>query len=76
MHDQNGRSAPRLLVGEPEALVVSAHFVAGQGWALKISCRRQFQLWGEAATGFYEYLNTPELYDVICAALAAELELP
>jgi hypothetical protein len=73
---ENLQRAPRLICGEPEALVVSAHFVVGLGWAVKISVRRQFQLWGEAATGLYEQLTTEELFDVVSAALAAELELP
>jgi hypothetical protein len=72
---ENLQRQPRLIAGEPEALVVSAHFVVGLGWAVKISVRRQFQLWGEAATGLYEMLTTEELFDVVGAALAAELGL-
>ena len=75
MHDSEGHRPPRLLLGEPEALVVSAHFVVGLGWACKISVRRQFQLWGEAATGVYEMLTTEELFDTVGAALSAELGL-
>lgn len=67
--------APRLIAGEPEALVVSAHFVVGYGWALKISVRRQFQLWGESASGVYEQLTTEELFDVIGCVLELELGL-
>lgn len=66
---------PRLIAGEPEALVVSAHFVVGHGWALKIQVRRQFQLWAEAATGVYQELSTEEAFDVIGAVLELELGL-
>jgi hypothetical protein len=75
MLDPAGQRPPRLIAGEPEALVVSAHFVVGLGWSLKISVRRQFQLWGEAATGTYDMLSTPELYDVVCSALGHELDV-
>ena len=75
MLDSAGQQPPRLITGEPEALVVSAHFVVGFGWACKISVRRQFQLWGEAATGVYEQLTTEELFDVVGSNLAVELGL-
>lgn len=71
----NGSHQPQLITGEPEALVVSAHYVVGSGWSLKISVRRQFQLWSAASTGFYEYLTTEELFDVIGANLELELGL-
>lgn len=63
----------RLVVGEPEALVISAHYVVGFGWAVKISVRRQFQLWPEAATSSYEGLTTEELVGVVEANVAWEL---
>jgi hypothetical protein len=75
MLDSAGRMPPRLIAGEPEALVVSAHFVVGLGWSVKIQVRRQFQLWAEAAVGTYELLTTEELFDVVGSALSAELGL-
>ena len=63
----------RLIPGEPEAFVVSAHHVAGYGWECKISVRRQFQLWGHASTAVYERLVTEELIDVVLIALQLEL---
>jgi hypothetical protein len=65
--------AGRLIAGCPEAISISAYHEAGRGWVLKISVRRQFQLWNESSTGRYELLSTDELVDVIEAELAAEL---
>ena len=67
------RLQPRLVPGEPEAFVVSAHHVAGFGWECKISTRRQFELWPEARTCVYEQLSTEELVDVISAEAWVEL---
>jgi len=68
-HDQPAR----LLPGAPEGVTVSAYCIAGEGWRLKISVRRQFQTWHEASTGAYERLTTDELVDVIEAELVTEL---
>ena len=65
----------QVLPGEAEAISVLATYVAGSGWDLQINIRRQFQTWGEAAHGAYEFLTTPELLTVIDAALASELKL-
>lgn len=63
----------RLIPGEPEALVISAHHQAGFGWNVKVSVRRQFQLWEEASDASYEGLTTEELVDVIEMSVGLEL---
>jgi hypothetical protein len=65
----------RLIPGAPEAFVVSAHYVVGEGWDCKISVRRQFQLWAGASEGRYTHMTTAECFEVVEAALATELEL-
>jgi hypothetical protein len=66
---------PRLLPGEPESIVINAHYEAGLGWHLGIVIRRQFQEWADASSGTYELLSTPELVSVIEATLCLELRV-
>lgn len=61
----------RLFVGAPEALLMHAHYVLGEGWVLRLQLRRQFQSWGEAPASHYERLTTDELEDVLSATLGS-----
>lgn len=59
----------RLFEGAPEAAIIGAHYVAGEGWALRLQIRRQFQDWTDARTEEYERLTTDELVEVLDSSL-------
>lgn len=71
----NGQEHRSLQLGAPEAVAVTASYVAGSGWQLAIGVRRQFQSWASASRGRYSYLTTEEMFEVIEAELTTELQL-
>lgn len=58
-----------LFLGAPEACIVGAHWVDGEGWRCRVQLRRAFEEWAECRETVYERLTTPELLQ----ALEAEL---
>jgi hypothetical protein len=71
---QNVAVPPRMIPGEVESVNVLATYVAGRGWSLTMTFRRQFQDWAEAERGYYEQLSTPELVTCIDAVMASTLK--
>jgi len=61
----------RLFEGAPEACIVGAHWVPGEGWRLRVQLRRQFEDWADCRETHYERLTTPELLDVLDLEVAA-----
>lgn len=66
---------PRLFRLAPEAVVVQAHFVAGEGWQALVRVRRGDEEWDTAHQEHYSFLSTTELVDVLLADLCAALGL-
>lgn len=58
-----------------DALSMSARYHGGHGWELVIQVRRGEERWEAAEKQTYDHLTTPELADVICAALERSLGL-
>jgi len=63
----------RLFNLAPETFIVQAHHVAGEGWRLLISMRRQDEPWPDARRDVYDHLTTEELVDVILATTSQAL---
>jgi hypothetical protein len=59
----------RLFIGAVEAAIISANYVAGEGWLLRLQIRRQFEDWADARTEVYERLTTDELVEVLDVSL-------
>lgn len=59
----------QLFVGAVEAAIISAQFVLGEGWLLRLQLRRQFEDWADARTEVYERLSTDELVEVLDVSL-------
>ena len=58
-----------------ESLNVHATHTGHQGWRLSVGGRRQGDAWSESPTRVYEFLSTPELFDVIVVELERLLDL-
>lgn len=60
-----------LFIGAPEACIVGAHWVDGEGWRCRVQLRRQYEEWSDCRETSYERLSTAELFDVLDVELAA-----
>lgn len=60
-----------LFTGAPEACIVGAHWVDGEGWRCRVQLRRAYETWEDARETHYERLTTPELLDVLDVELAS-----
>lgn len=58
-----------LFTGAPEAVIFSAHYVLGEGWAVRCQLRRQYEDWADARTEQWTHLTTDELGDVLDVAV-------
>ena len=58
-----------------EAVSVSAHFIKGEGWSVRICMRRGDETWEQARRSDYSHLNTEELVTVIDTELEYGLGL-
>lgn len=67
---------PRLFRLAIEDFFTQAHYEIGSGWQLTVGARRQDETWGEAYHERYIQLTTPELLDVVLAALDPLLNSP
>jgi len=56
-----------------ESVNVNANHVAGEGWSVTITSRRQGEQWDESGASTYSSLSTAELLDVIDAELSTRL---
>lgn len=65
----------RLMRGEAEALTLTAHYEPRCGWTFRLRLRHTLETWPEATDDRYDHLTTEELYDTLCAALAAQLRV-
>lgn len=59
----------QLFTGAVEAAIISAQYILGEGWTLRLQLRRQFQDWTDARTEVFERLSTDELVDTLDASL-------
>lgn len=59
----------KLFSGAPEAAIISAQFVLGEGWRLRLQIRRQFEDWTDCRSEEYDRLTTDELVDCLDASL-------
>lgn len=59
----------QLFTGAVEAAIISARFVLGEGWVLRLQLRRQFEDWEDARTEEYDRLTTDELVDTLDVTL-------
>ena len=58
-----------------DALNVHAIHMGRQGWRVSIGGRRGDEDWPAAQTRVYDFLSTPELFDVIVCELEQLLDL-
>jgi len=58
-----------------DALNVHAYHMGQQGWRVTIGGRRGDEEWADARTRVYEFLSTPELFDVIVVELERLLDV-
>ena len=63
----------RLFVLAVEAIALTAVFVPGQGWSVKIGMRRQAESWGAEPWTEYSHMTTAEMLDTIEGHLASKL---
>lgn len=60
-----------LFIGAVEAAIISAHYVLGEGWVLRLQIRRQYEEWADCRTEVYDRLSTDELVEVLDASLGS-----
>lgn len=60
----------QLFTGAPEALIISGHFVPGEGWVARLQIRRQYERWEDSRSESYDHLSTDEL-GIVVELLAA-----
>jgi len=58
-----------------DCLNVHAVHMGKQGWRVSVGGRRGDETWEDARTRVYEFLSTPELFDVIVVELERLLDL-
>jgi len=58
-----------------ETLNVHAVHMGQQGWRVTVGGRRGDEEWADTRTRVYDFLSTPELFDVIVVELERMLDL-
>lgn len=61
----------QLFTGAPEAFILSAHWVPGEGWTARLRIRRQYEAWESTGEESYDHLTTSELATALEAMSAS-----